>query len=244
MRPWEMVLAHKYDEAMECYEARLKENPEDEGSLDGYATVLLCTERYEKALAMLERASALTDPRLRGESQPYLKRIGAVLWLSGRRHDAIRTFRTATDGILNGSIKFADNAGGVSQGMLLWYAGVTARDTETVKHAERYLRRLSKKSRIQYWPGPVAVFVLGEKTFGDLLLAATGSSDLEGATVKASSDLLVRRQLVVALFYSATKARSEGREDTCNAWMTACAQLENPILEPEWFLARAEVKVS
>lgn len=242
MKPWEMVLAHRYEEAAACYEARLKENPDDEGSLDGYATVLLCTQQYAKALGMFERASALTDPRLGGESQPYLKRIGAVLWLLGRRHDAIRTFRTAVDGILNGSIKFADNAGGVSQGLLLWYAGITAGDAETVKHAEKYLRKLSKSSRIEYWPGPVGLFVLDAKPFSDLLMSASGSGTLEGAVARASRDLLVRRQLVAVLFYAATKKRSEGQEEECKIDMKTCAQIENPIIEPEWYLARAEAK--
>ncbi len=242
MLPWEMVLAHRYEEAAACYETQLKKDPNDVGSLAGYATVLLCGQRYQEALSLFQRANDLVDPRLKGESQPYSAEIGTILWLLGKREESIRTFRTAVDGILNGTIGFADNAGGVSQGLLLWYVGVTAESEETVIHALKYLRKLSKKKRIQYWPGPVALLALGEKTFDDVVMAASGSNNLEGATVNAANDLLIRRQLVVALFYSATKQRSEGLEDACKLKMAACSRLKNPILEYEWYLACAEAK--
>src|SRR5262249_14152329 len=56
----------------------------------------------------------------------------------------------------------------------------------------------------------------------------------------ARKDLFTRRKLVQALFYLATCKRHQGRERECKSLMRKCAALENPILEPEWYLARAE----
>ena len=240
MDPWEMVLAHRYSEAMRRYEAELKIQPDDTGLLAEYATTLLNLGRLNEALAHLWRANALLNQELMGESQPYLTDIGAILWLLGRRDEAIRTFRASVNGILDGSIKFADNAGGVSQGLLLWYAGLTALDETAKEDALNYLRKLARKPRIKYWPGPLALFVLGRQSHGDVLWEASGGSEIDDAILQARSDLLKRRQLTQALFYFAVQRRSDGLEEECREGMRKCASLENPVLEVEWYLARAE----
>src|SRR5262249_34200979 len=156
------------------------------------------------------------------------------------RTEAIETFKASVGGILDGSIKFADLAGGVSQGLLLWYSGVTAQDLSAVASAENYLRKLTGHASSQFWPGPLARFVLRQLTFEQLLFDNFATLDPEVATINSKADLLSRRRLVQTFFYYAVSERAHNDESTCRAWMLKCAQLENPILEVEWYLARAE----
>jgi hypothetical protein len=149
--------------------------------------------------------------------------------------------KRAVDGILDGTILYADLAGGVSQGLLTWYFGVSARDHELQDYALRYLTKLSRKSKIRFWPGPVARYILGQIALDEMLVAGSGAADFKGAIHLAVSDLLKRRQVCNAIFYHAVRKRKEGDEEACTCGMLQCRQLENPIIEEEWYLARAEV---
>ncbi|HKQ40229.1 MAG TPA: hypothetical protein VJ063_19305 [Verrucomicrobiae bacterium] len=240
MDPWEMILAHRYADAVRAYEAEIRTDPDDPGLLSEHATGLLNLGRLDEALIEYRAANELESRQLNGESQPFLLDIGTILWLLGRRIEAIETFRAAVEGILKARIKFGDNAGGVSQGLLLWYAGLTAGDECAKAEALNYLRKLAEKPRIKYWPGSLALFVLGQKSHCDVLLEVSGASKLDDAILQARSDLFKRRQLTKALFYFAVQQRSDSLEDECRDGMRRCASLENPILELEWYLARAE----
>ena len=241
MNPWEMILAHRYHEAAALYETKLQASPEDTRLLISHGTAMLSLGRLPEALEDFKRAN--TKQRSGGQlaSQPYLVDIGMVNWLLGKKLEAIEAFKTAVDGILDGSIGYADPAGGVSQGLLLWYAGVTVSDAAASGHAMKYLRKLAGKSRIQYWPGPLASFALGENTEDELLQKACGVAELDVATEIAKKDLLKRRQLVASLFYFGVRQRANGSEEQCRQWMERCVALENPIIECEWYLARGEV---
>jgi tetratricopeptide (TPR) repeat protein len=241
MKPWDMIFSHRYAEAAAIYEAELRLNSNDPGLLSAHATAILCMGRMEESLREFERANKLANRRLKGETQPYLETIGTLLWLLGRREEAVEKFQQGVDEITDGSIKFADNAGGVSHGVLLWYAGVSVPSPDAKKTAIKYLSKLATKPRIQSWPGPVAQLVLGQKQPTDILAAATGASNISEAVLVAKSDLLKRRQLTNALFYMAIAERDRGSEPECRRIMTECADLENPILEMEWFLARGEL---
>lgn len=240
--PWELVIAHRYTEALAAYDARLQGGVENSLELANRSTVLLCLGRLSEALEGFQRADNLAAQRLHGETRPYLDKIASIFWLLGRRDKAIQLLTSAVDGVLNGSIKFADNAGGVTQGLLLWYAGVAASDDSAKEHSRKYLRKLTNSARIKQWPGPLAFFVLGEIMPENLLLELFGTSELNTLINKAKVDLLNRRRLVKALFYLATCRRSAGSQDESHAEMVRCATLENPILEIEWYLARAETE--
>ena len=125
--------------------------------------------------------------------------------------------------------------------MLLWYAGVTACVPEAKENALKYLRALAKNSRIKKWPGALGLFVLGDKSREDVLAEVIGSNQLDAAISVAKDDLLKRRYLAKALFYLASRKRSEGDEEACKFEMAECASLDNPVLEIEWYLACAEV---
>jgi len=191
---------------------------------------------------MFKRSNTIRGAALKGETQPELENIGTILWLLGRRDDAIATFKYGADSVLDGSLKFGDNAGGVSHGLLLWYAGVTAPDNSARDHALRYLAKLAKRPGIKWWPGSLALFALHQKAPEEVLAEACGTPEVEEAIKVASSDLLKRRSLAKTLFYMAVRERAGGREEECRTLMVQCAVLENPIIEVEWYLARAEVE--
>ena len=239
--PWERVFAHRYSDALTQYDERRRNGFEQDAlEIGNRSTALLCLGRLDEALAGFQQANELARQRLRGETQPYLAKIGAMFWLLGKRNEGIQAFKAAVDGILDGSIKFADNAGGVSEGLLLWYAAVTDANNEAKEHSLNYLRKLAKKPRIKNWPGDLALVALKGKSIDELLHNRFGTGDILKAAETAKSDLLKRRELVKCLFYSAVRKRDENDEIGCRNIMAACTSLENPIIEIEWFLARAE----
>ena len=95
---------------------------------------------------------------------------------------------------------------------------------------------------MKYWPGALALFALGQKTEEEVLVELFGTNDLQESVRQATTDLLKRRRLVQSLFYFATRNRAEGNEKQCRIRMLTCFELENPVLEVEWYLARAEIQ--
>jgi hypothetical protein len=241
MSPWDLVLANRYEEALAAFDARLRTAKEDD-SLDiaNRAKTLLCLNRLSESLQEYQRADDLAKGSNKGGSASYLETIGMIQWLLEDREEAIRTLLSAVEGIQDGSIEYADYAGGASQGLLLWYAALTEKNEPVTAFALAFLNALSKKRRIESWPGPLALAVLGRRSFDDVFLECFGTSNMLQAIQDAGENLLKRRMLVKYMFYLAASKRKVGREDECRAGMVSCAALQNPVLELEWYLARAE----
>lgn len=241
-KPWGMVMAGRYAEAADVYEAKLANGPMTAALLGEYGTAMLALNRFSSALQAFQQANDVANKQHKGVSRPYLNDVGVVLSLLGRTEEAIGSFKTAVDSILDGSIGYADAAGGASQGLLLWYEGVAANRGDIVKHALKYLCHLRAGFQIKLWPGPLALFALGEKNEEEILQEACGVGQLDAAVELAKKDLLKRRRLVNSLFYFGVRQRVNGSEEHCREWMQRCAALENPIIECEWYLARGEVE--
>jgi len=245
MNPWEMVLAHRYFEAVSEYDKLLSRDLSDEdraGYLAGEANAFLCLGRLEEALVGYQHANELTTIPVYGKYRPYLNDVGVVQWLLGNKAAGIQTLRQSIIGIIKGKIKYADNAGGVSQGVLLWYAGLTAGDSAAQNEALAYLKRLGSRAQAEFWPGPLARFAIGSLRFAEVLHKLAKTSDLDECIHIARTDLLRRRRLCQALFYDGVQQRAQGDNVGCLKRMKECNALENPILELEWYLARAEVQ--
>jgi hypothetical protein len=130
---------------------------------------------YAEALPWLRRMDEHERASLPGH--PGRKRnIACSYWCLDQWPAAMKLMHGLVEGILDKSIEFGDLAGGVQQGLLLHYMGVTAKDSEAAAFSIAYLRRLSKKSSIDYWPGPVARYVLGEISFEAVLAALAKES--------------------------------------------------------------------
>jgi tetratricopeptide (TPR) repeat protein len=245
--PWDLLYQHRYHEAYGIFD-KLARNSRCESGLDfaNRATIRLFLNRLPEALADFTQANqfAREEKATGGKSSPYLENIAAVQWLLGERDAAIETARSSVRGLLSGEIQYADNAGGVSNGLLLWYMAITKSDIAVRDYAEKFLQKLAKKSRIQYWPGPLALLALGEKTAEEILRERWSTSNLDELTGQSPTkkNLLKRRQLVQALFYWATSLRKTNHEEQCLALFLRCVSIPNPLgIEEEWYLAQREV---
>lgn len=137
----------------------------------------------------------------------------------------------------------------MQQGLLLYYMAIATHQPDQAACAFDYMRnRINQLKRflpglpIDYWPVPVARYYLGELAFDELLVFATGQRELPTAIAAARIKLLSRRQLCVALFHDGVRSRASGAESQCLARMRECYALEDPLIEPEWYLARYEVE--
>jgi tetratricopeptide (TPR) repeat protein len=140
---WHLIAAHQYEEAVAAYDAKLAAGKEKWPVIvANRAIALLCLGRLSEAL---EDVSTANDDA-RQSNSARLEHMGTVLWLMGHRSVAKELYRSAVDGIRYGTIGYADIAGGVGQGLLLWYAGITTKDRSATEHAIDYLTRLAKKS--------------------------------------------------------------------------------------------------
>lgn len=240
-RQAQLLSEHRYLEALAVWDEEVQKNEDDWIAWYERGCALRCLGSLGEALESFLQA----DERAklgRKALHPYLKDIGAAQWMLGRRQEGIQTFRHAVDGILDGSIQYTDFAGGVSQGVLLWYSGVTIHDRETKEFALSYLAGItSNEANLHLWPRPLALHALGEMTFQEMLESAAGSWDLVQCLLAARTDRLKQRQLCQALFYEAIRLRAEGDEQGCRGRMRQCADLEILIVENEWYLARFEL---
>jgi tetratricopeptide (TPR) repeat protein len=242
--PWQLAQAHRYADALAAYDAEpVAGNDQYAPRIANRATVLLCLGRWQEAFDEFARANEIKTRKPRG-LQAYLTEMATAQWLMGRRDDAIETLGRAVDGIASGDIRHTDLAGGVSEGLLLRYAGVTTLDSTVREHALGYLSRLAEGWRIQSWPGPFALYVLERMCFEEVLNLLADTSDIDEIVAVAKIDVLKRRRLCQALFYAAVSKRNEGDEAACRNGMRQCYALENPLIEEEWYLARAETTAS
>lgn len=232
--------AHRYEEAAAAYRRRLHAEPDHWPSIAGLARTLLAAGNYRDALPLLLRVDEYERRRLPGH--PGRKHeLSCLYWCLGDRIQAKQIMRELVQGILDRTIEFADMAGGVQQGAILHYMGISTDDSESTEFALSYLGKLSKKARIKHWPGPVALHLLGRLDTESLLAAASGTATMEQALIAVESNILSRRQLCVAAFHHGIRLRALGNDEECLVWLRACAGLKNPLVEPEWYLAQHEI---
>lgn len=238
-----LIWSHRYAEAATEARRQLAVNPDNLAAVGHLALALRALERYEDALPLYERIDGHERADKVARGRPGRREdMSCIHWIRGDRSGALSLMRELVEGILDGSIEYADLAGGVEQGLLLYYMGVTAHDLEASSFAFKYLRNRAGRSAIKHWPGPVARYYLGQIEFPEVLSAATGTGDIHRAITVARDDLLSRRQLCVALFHDGVRSRANGAEHHCQARMLQCYELENPLIEAEWYLARFEVR--
>ena len=236
--------SYRFKEAVEAYRRQLREGPESEwANLDGLSESLIAAGAYAEAIPCLEKMTAHRQESLPGSPGRGIE-ISVCHWMIGEHQQALGIIRDLVIGVRDGKIHYTDIAGGVSQGLILCYMAATLRMWPDVDLAMKFLKKLTTRSRIQYWPGPAAQFLLGGLTFGEAIKSATGSADIAQAKEIAEQDLMKRRHLTVALFAAGTERRMSGNETGCRTFFAECASLTNPLVEYEWYLAKGEVATS
>jgi hypothetical protein len=247
MKWQELIKLRRYSEAIADLQSDLACNPKDVDALVGMARVLCAKGDYEQSLSFFGRLAAQresdeTTKLLVPGSAAWRIDMACLYWLSQNRAKAIDLMHGLAAGILDGSIKYGDAAGGMSQGLLLYYMAITSNLPTEVSFALDYLKKRVKRSFGQIWPTPVAQYYLGEISFDDVMAAVNRLPTLTGPLAAEKQELSVRRRLCVALFHGGVKFRAQGDEERCLARMKECLALENPLLEQEWYLARYEVE--
>ena len=241
MDAFEFFENQRYAEAISEYRKLLERNPNDWAAVDGLSTSLMIAGAYAEALPLLGRLDEYERAELPGHPGSKCK-IACSYWCLDQWPAAMKLMRGLAEGILDRSIKYGDLAGGVQQGLLLHYMGVTAKDRKAVEFALSYLRKLAKKSRISMWPEPLARYILEEIGFDDMWRVATDETGRTQPSNPAWKGLMMRRETCVALFHDGIRHRAEGREKLCMERMRECTKIDARFIEPECHLARYEVE--
>lgn len=248
----ELMWSHRYTEAVTDLRQHLAKNPEDRLAIEWMAQALRALGEYGESLLHFERLSGFRrDDNVANILAPgtaaWQIEIACLHWLLGDHAKAISLMHGLTAGILDGTIKYGDEAGGMSQGLLLYYMAVTANVSDEASFALDFLGdRVERITRIMGalndgWRCRIARQYLGEISF-EAVMDAIEHPRHRIVADPATIELAKRRRLVVALFHNGIRSRALGDEKHCLARMRECYGLENPLIENEWYLARYEVE--
>jgi hypothetical protein len=253
MKTHELMQSHKYDEVIAESRQRLTVNPEDQAAIGWMASALQAKGAYQEAIEWLERSDSLKSQdkqfNIAVPGYPGSRvRIACLHWLLGERESAISGMHGLTAGILDRKIKYAhDVAGGMTQGLLLYYMAVTAKVPQQASFALDYLRnrvenlRKRVKERLsESWPCPVAQYLLGDVGFKSVLEEVERKPNLAVPDAAARIEIGRRNWLMLSLFYDGVKSRVAGDETHCLIRMRQAYLLENRSVE--WFLTRYEIE--
>lgn len=233
----QFMRSRRFEEAVAAYRKQLQEEPEKKwNNMDGLAESLMGAGRYAEAIPFFEEVSANRQSHLPA-SAGCQQQISVCHWMIGDRQVALDIIRDLVVAVRDGRITFTDFAGGVSQGLILCYMGITLRSVADVSLAMNYLKTLASRPRIKNWPGPAAQFLLGGLTFGQ---AMKNAADTAQSMPEADQEGWMRRYLAALLFAAGTERRMAGDEPGARKFFTECASLTNPLVEYEWYLAKGE----
>jgi tetratricopeptide (TPR) repeat protein len=251
MDPYRLLEKGKHEEALRLYRQGLKENPNDGALLDGYPDACLCNGLFEEALEGYLQLNKRAKLKPVGCKYPYVMHVGVVQWLVGRREEALQTLRFSVEGLVDGTIEYATASRGASQALLLWYAGVFAPDAAARDCALDFMQGLVNSEHTEFWPGPVAEYVIGSKTERQLLRGNFGSRERWVSNLSSffyavlpknvQRHIIFPVQLSEALFYIGVKSWTEGNKEEYQRAMEQCVNFPAGTRPFEWFLAKQEM---
>jgi tetratricopeptide (TPR) repeat protein len=237
---YDFYQSYQFRAAIEAYKRQLVEGPYDEWvNTDGLAHALMGAGEFAEAIPYLEKMDEHSSNSHPGALGRQVE-LSICRWLIGERARALDIIKGLVVAVRDRKVYYTDFAGGTSYGVILCYMAATLRAPPDVKLALTYLKKLSTRRYIRNWPGPAAMFLLGQVTFEEAMKNGTGVADLPEAKKVAEHDVLIRRHLTSLLFAAAVERRLVGDERECRKYMTECASLANTLCEDEWYLARCE----
>ncbi|MGD0190877.1 MAG: hypothetical protein ABSD74_09070 [Rhizomicrobium sp.] len=240
----QLFVDRRFGEAVEAYRRQLREGPGGEWpNLDGLAESLLASGKYAEAIPVLEKVGDYLSNSHAGALGKQ-EQLSVCHWMIGDHDGALGVIRGLVIAVRDRKIGYTDSSGGVPYGLILCYMAITLRSIADVDLAMNYLKTLATRPYIQNWPGPVALFLLGGLSFGNVVKAATGTVDLVEAKALAEQDGWKRRHLTPTLFAAGTERRMAGDEQGARMFFAECASLTNPLVEYEWYLAKSDVQSS
>jgi tetratricopeptide (TPR) repeat protein len=231
MKPWDLFEAGLYREAIAGY-TRMLRRDESEQVYAGRAEAFFKLKDYDRALTDLHAANAVSQYT----TDAYFERIGVVNWLARRENTAAGTWHDLVLATERGRIQYADAAGGVEPGCLLWFAAVSLGRSDLLNPARSLLEKKAKEPRGEYartenWPGPVAMFLLGMLNEAQLRENITDVTDVP---------IVHERELCQAEFYIGVKALEGGDVLAARKAFRKAAALRDASIENEYDLAQRE----
>jgi hypothetical protein len=227
---WTLLETRQSRKAIEVFTRKLRKEP-SAIHYSGRAQAYLQLKDYDRALADFHLAKAAAV----WTSTHYFERIGVVNWLARRECLAAATWLELVLATERGKIQYADAAGGVEPGCLLWFAAVSLGCEELLVSARRLLQgKVVEKGgrgrccRIENWPGPVALFLLGTL---DETQVRQRISDVP---------ILRQRQLCQTEFYVAVRALEQNDVKKAMSHFRKAASLHAAWMENEYDLAQRE----
>ena len=186
---WTFVMEHQYQAGFDEMSRQLSSTGADRVLLANRGTAALCLGRLDQAREDFLQANSLSEEESGGHSSPYRESLFAVEWISGNFEKAIAHLVSTLEGLKKGRLHYADLAGGVGSGALLYFASIRRGDDALKEVAGAYLRDLAANPRSVYWPGPLGAFLLGATNFDELLKRAGISESVERLPVAARESL-------------------------------------------------------
>jgi hypothetical protein len=257
----QLLFAHKYAEAVELAKQEYAQLwPTEDWTQASLARAHFVNGDYANSIPLyIEVSAGARASRFTPGNPGCEEEISVAHWCLGHRDEAIVLMKGLCAGILSNKIKYSsDGAGGGNQGLLLHYMATTIKDEALRQYALTYLEKvmarkvkeLGREKAFEFcWPIPLMAFVLGDAPYSAVMKGATNSNfhkeppreELGAALEMAKRDLMTRRRFTNLLLQEATLARASGDETGCMAKMRQCYEMENPIIENSWYLARYEV---
>jgi hypothetical protein len=229
MSDWELVTKGAYADAVIGFTEEIHARP-SAWAFNNRGMAHLHRADYDAALADFRSADALSGAELHTVCHGAM--CGAALWMAGREKEAVDTWLAGVEASLAGLVRYADAAGGVTVGNLLFFAGVRRDDKSAIASASRLLRKRLRTKQSTAWPGPTSQYLLGRICESDVLAAVSGVP------------VLRERELCQARFYSGVQALSTGEPAAYfNAMREACKLGRVSKLEAEYYLALHEVSI-
>jgi len=236
------LAAKRYDKAITEFREAVRLNPNNWPAVAGLARALQCAGEHQEAVYILERIDRWE--RMRTPGHPgRAKDIACSLWCMGERTRASGLVRDLAKAAFTGNVRFTDKMAAAQPALLFYYMSTVRYQNNRPTEAISYLRALVENPRFREWPTVLIRHVLGEFDFGTLLSSEFGVRDIMTAKELSKTKSTLPRKLCLILFYAATRKRVDEDSVACIALMDECASLPNPLVEPEWLLARNEVEV-
>lgn len=224
---WDKFINGDSNEAVKMF-ADLYADTGDQPTLFNLGTALMDVEDWGMAREIFD--TVIKHEVELGETgqSSYVKR-GIIEWFDGKPKYAVDLWRLSLDTV------YADEAGGVMGPALLWYAGYRLGDPILEREGQNLLKKFRigpKTQAINFWPGArgVASYILDE---------VDQNIFLNQWKYGPEDHTLEIRRLCRARFWAGVK---ESSRPTKWDLFEAAISNKHAILEPEYFLARWELR--
>src|SRR5437867_7041860 len=149
---WNLIKAGRYDEAARQLAHHIDTGIDVELShFANKAVAELAAGRPLEAESTLKQGQAFAELDEHSRGSNLLLRLSEVQWLNGHVEDAVISLMSRIQGLKDGSVQFADAAGGGKEGLILYCYGVRLDRTSLIENADQWLKRVLKRNRLKVW---------------------------------------------------------------------------------------------